>query len=169
MVEKALKAAIPKVQHHTDQLGYIQHPGKNRSTRKGVKTAEEDPQAYLEPCFSFSGRPWGAIPLLPLPAARWTVTGQTRSMLSAGGGSCHGQPGRYQDGISGLCLDDKAPHCVPVTAEHPQASFGPGVMTAVSAWQRDSWRGRGICCRCNIPHPGRLPSPYVQRFEIWKL
>lgn len=38
----------------------------------------------------------------------WTAKGQTRGMLSVGGGSCHGRPGRYRYArISRLCLDDR--------------------------------------------------------------
>lgn len=46
-------------------------------------------------------------------AAHWTAKGQTRCMLSGGGCSCHGRPGRYQDGISRLCLDDRIPPASP--------------------------------------------------------
>lgn len=47
--------------------------------------------------------------------AHWTAKGQTRCMLSEGGGSCHSRPGCYQDGISRLCLDDRTA-CVSITA-----------------------------------------------------
>lgn len=40
-------------------------------------------------------------------SAHWAAKGQTRCTLSGGGGSGHGRPGRYQEGISRLCLDDR--------------------------------------------------------------
>lgn len=54
-------------------------------------------------------------------------------MLSGGGGSCHGRPGRYQEGIGRLCLDDRTLPVSPSLLSVHRRPLGLRVTAASSA------------------------------------
>lgn len=96
---------------------------------EGIKICWERPMGLtLKPftCLFFHlGSTLKSIPSAAFFAAHWTAKGQTRCMLSEGGGSCHGRPGRYQSRISRLCLDDRTLPASPSLLSvhrHPPAS-----------------------------------------------
>lgn len=91
--------------------------------RKGVQTVEEDLRVSLLFLLVFPSRvDLDELSLRCLFAAHWTGKGQTSCMLSGAGCSRHGRPGRDQDGISRLCLDDRTPPASPSLQRRPSAS-----------------------------------------------
>lgn len=113
--------------------------------RKGVKTQQmvDKFQSLFFLVF------WVDLEELSLP-------GQTRCMLSGGGGSCHGRPGRYQDRISRLCLGDRTLSASQSLSVHRRPSLTVSWLPA----QHDNSQ------HLNTP-PGLLP--YVQDFAYEKL
>lgn len=61
-------------------------------------------------------------------------------MLSGGGGSCHGRPGHYQDGISQLCLDDRTG---PVSPSLLSVHKRPSGLLSQQAVQHDNRTTKG--------------------------
>ena len=79
-------------------------------------------------------------------------------MLSRGAGPCYDRPGRYQDGISQLCLDDRT---LPATLGVLWPRRPDSQLSVTIGRRKES----AFCCQHFKPHPGLMPSPYVQDFQ----